>query len=388
MKIADINYPLLDYPSNFRRLGAGIIDFIILSLLTFAVFLGCSYQIIKVIPDFVNKDQIREEEMRELYQISEEAGLLTLNDEGLTYSQSQLFEFYAYKHIEYAYQLDPDFFISSGLSKIDNPYDFISINSPSDDDFYQFYVNYANEHQLIDYGNNTPREYYLNNVLKDYGEIFRLSVSEGIVPFNNAFALSLYREINGSSESSEYLTKLSDFYTLTFSKAETLLRNDPTYLTHYQIYETNYLGSMQYMAFGILISYFISYLAAYFFPTFFTKYGFTLGRFIFKLVMFKNGEPAKKLPKLAHLSLSFILQYFSLALPFIIAFGTNFLSAPFFISVNTRAFNNLLLCLISAIAFIIMYFSAFIRRDSRSLNDLICKIEIKNAKYYLEKNSK
>ncbi len=388
MKIAPENYPLLDYPSNFRRLGAGIIDFIILSLLTFGVFLGCTYQIIKVIPDFVSQDQIRESEMRELYQISEEAGLLTLNEDGLTYSQNQLFEFYVYKHIEYAYHLDPDFFIDSGVSTINNPYDFITINSPSDDDFYQFYVNYASMHQLIDYGDLSPREYYVNNILKDYGEIFRVSVNEGIVPFNNAFALSLYREINGSSDSTEYIEKLSDFYSITFTKAEELLRSDPIYQTHYQIYETNYLGSMQYLAFGILISYLIAYLAVHFLPTLLTKYGFTLGRFAFKLVMFKDDGPAKKLPKLGHLGISFILQYFALALPFIIAFGTNFLSAPFFISVNIRAFNNLLLCLISAIAFIIMYFSAFIRRDSRSLNDLICKIEIKNAKYYLEKNSK
>lgn len=389
MKINEENYSLFAPASTGSRFVAGFVDFLLCSISTILIFLGVTYQIIKVIPDFVTKDQARDTEMRELYKISEEAGLLTLNEEGITYSKAQLEEFYAYEHILRSFNLNKEYFAENGVNEIELPFDFVKEANTTNDDFYVFYVNFAPDKDIVQYNDLSPFDFYKNVILGTADDIFDIENADNeasIIPFKRTFALDLYKELKQIDESQETITVFDEFYTTTFDNAEKLLRNYSEYSKHYDVYENNYLLSMQYMAYGVLISYFISYMVIYFFPIFISKYGSTLGRVLLKLALFdENSKVCTKSKKAGHLFCGFFLQYFSVLLPFAITLGTNFLNAPFIVDSNFAIFNNTFLGVLSGILAIVCYFSVFVRSDSRSLNDLIRKQELKNAKYYLEK---
>ena len=381
MKIEKNSYELLDSVSLSKRLFSGFIDFVLLILLEFVLFLGVCHPIIKTIPSYQEYDSIRENEMNTLFSYSIEAKLLK-EENGKILNENEMFQRFVYKEVLLSFNENKDYFLTNDISSINNPYQ-VEMSSPSNNELIYFYVTYAKDNNLIDYKGMDPLDYYINVIGSSNSILSYYEINESNFPvLKPSLALSYYKEIENNKR--EELQSFYSFYDSIFQSSSKILMNEEKYKMHYEIYEDAYYKSISYLAVGVLIAHLVTYLIIYLiFPLFVFKYNMTLGRRIFKIVTFKDNDDISIYMKLVISLVFFFLSYFSIFFSFGFFFGLNFINAPLFTLFNLNISNSLF-ALISLLIFVINYVFVF-GRNNQSLADRLLDIEMKDANHFVSK---
>ena len=381
MKIEKNSYELLDSVSLSKRLFSGFIDFVLLILLEFVLFLGVCHPIIKTIPSYQEYDSIRENEMNTLFSYSIEAKLLK-EENGKILNENEMFQRFVYKEVLLSFNENKDYFLTNDISSINNPYQ-VEMSSPSNNELIYFYVTYAKDNNLMDYKGMDPLDYYIDVIGSSNSILSYYEINESNFPvLKPSLALSYYNEIENNKR--EELQSFYSFYDSIFQSSSKILMNEEKYKMHYEIYEDAYYKSISYLAVGVLIAHLVTYLIIYLiFPLFVFKYNMTLGRRIFKIVTFKDNDDISIYMKLVISLIFFFLSYFSIFFSFGFFFGLNFINAPLFTGSNLNISNSLF-ALISLLIFVINYVFVF-GRNNQSLADRLLDIEMKDANHFVSK---
>lgn len=386
MKIEENNIDILENARPSKRIWAWIIDFLTLGIGEFLIFIGVIFQIIKVLPGYIEADQGREKKMLELYDYSVSAHLIELKEGNTPRSESEMFLRYAYKEVLLSYDESKEEFQKNNIESIANPYN-LEASSPTNNELIYFFTQYANEKNLVDYGTVSPLSYYVNSVCKDtkIEDYYLIDASYTKIPvLKTVFAIELYQELVENKQG-ENFQNLYRFYDTIYQKAANIVTSQPEYQSVYQLYEAYYYRSASYVAWGILLSHLFSFLIFYLVvPLFGFGYGMSIGRRLFKEVSVVHNAPIQK-GTIALRSLFYFLEtYGSIFLSFGLFFGFNLVKSPLFIVANLQI-NNAVFALISIIILIINVFALFIRHDDRTISDNILKIDVKDANHFIEK---
>lgn len=383
MKLQENSIPLLDNARTERRLFSGLIDFAIMCILEFAIFLGVIFQIIKIIPAYTTADAKREYEMNILYDMSAEAKLIVKKDDGTICKENEMFYRYVYKEILLSYNENRLDFINDGINEIDNPYG-VSPSSKDENELIYFFTQYAYERNLLDYEGLEPLEYFVTKIGSSFNldKFFIIDETYQDIPvLKSSVAITYYKELKDNKINE--LNDLYEYYVGVFKKASILVMDQPEYKEHYKIYEDAYFSSISYIAGGILLSHTVSYLIVYLIiPLFAFGYGSTIGRRILKIVIVDGEKEISKAKIVLNAMLYYLQSYFSVFISFGLFFGLNMLNAPLFIA-GSLQINNSLFSIISLILFIISY-SFIFRKSLRTLNDSILSLDFKDARHFIQ----
>lgn len=388
MKIEENNIDILDNARPSKRIWAWIIDFLTLGIGEFLIFIAVIFQIIKVLPGYVEADQGREKKMFELYDYSVSAHLIELKEDNTPRSETEMFIRFAYKEILLSYDESKEEFQKNGIETISNPYE-MKPSSLENNELLYFFTQYANEKKLIDYQGTSALSYYVNTICNDskITEYYLIDSSYSKIPvLKTVFAIDLYKELLENKQGDNF-QNLYRFYDATYQKAANIVTNQPEYKSIYTEYESYYYRSVSYIAYGILISHLLSFIIFYLIiPLLSFGYGMSLGRRFFKEVSIIDNEPIGK-GSIALRSVFYFLEtYCSILLSFGLVFGFNLVKSPLFIIGNIQI-SNAIFALISIVILIVNVFALFVRHDDRAISDNILNIDVKDANHFAEKSS-
>ncbi len=388
MKIEENNIDILDNARPSKRIWAWIIDFLTLGIGEFLIFIAVIFQIIKVLPGYVEADQGREKKMFELYDYSVSAHLIELKEDNTPRSETEMFIRFAYKEILLSYDESKEEFQKNGIETISNPYE-MKPSSLENNELLYFFTQYANEKKLIDYQGTSALSYYVNTICKDskITEYYLIDSSCSEIPvLKTVFAIDLYKELLENKQGDNF-QNLYRFYDATYQKAANIVTSQPEYKSIYTEYEFYYYRSVSYIAFGILISHLLSFIIFYLIiPLFSFGYGMSLGKRLFKEVSIIDNKPIGK-GNIALRSVFYFLEtYCSILLSFGLVFGFNLVKSPLFVIGNIQI-SNAIFALISIVILIVNVLALFVRHDDRTISDNILNIDVKDANHFAEKSS-
>ncbi len=121
MKIEESNIDILEKARPSKRIFAWLIDFLLLSVGEFLIFIGIVFQIIKIMPGYAEADKGREVEMLKLYSYSVSAHLVELKEDNTPVSETEMYLHFCYKEILLSFDEFGTDFKNNGIDEIDNP---------------------------------------------------------------------------------------------------------------------------------------------------------------------------------------------------------------------------------------------------------------------------
>ncbi len=385
MKIEENNIDLLENASAGKRILSWIIDFLPLSISEFLIFIGIVFQVIKVMPGYIDADKGREREMLELYSYSVSAHLIELKEDNTPVSESEMFYRFCYKEILLSFDEFKTEFSNNGVEEILNPLNQEK-SSISNNELLYFYLDYVPNNGLIDYKGVSPLSYYVNTVCEgtSLGEYYLINATSIEIPvLKSSFAISLYNELKESKRSTSF-QNLYSFYDTIYQKASKVITSLDAYKEIYAVYEAYYYKSAAYTAYGILLSHLLSFLIFYLIvPMFCFGYGASIGRRIFLEASTHENKPIPKGLTALRSLFYFFETYCSLFLSFSLFFGFNLLKSPLFV-IGSLQISNAVFALFSAFILLINFFAVLIRRDNRTISEALLKIDVKDARHYTE----
>lgn len=388
MKIEENNIDILDNARPSKRIWAWIVDFLTLGIGEFLIFIAVIFQIIKVLPGYVEADQGREKKMFELYDYSVSAHLIELKEDNTPRSETEMFIRFAYKEILLSYDESKEEFQKNGIETISNPYE-MKPSSLENNELLYFFTQYANEKKLIDYQGTSTLSYYVNTICNDskITEYYLIDPSYSKFPvLKTVFAIDLYKELLENKQGDNF-QNLYRFYDATYQKAANIVTNQPEYKSIYTEYESYYYRSVSYIAYGILISHLLSFIIFYLIiPLLSFGYGMSLGKRIFKEVSIIDNKPIGKGDIALRSVFYFLETYCSILLSFGLVFGFNLVKSPLFVIGNIQI-SNAIFALISIAILIVNVLALFVRHDDRTISDNILNIDVKDANHFAEKSS-
>ncbi len=397
------------YLSSARRIYSSLLDALLMAAVSFCLLLA-SNAIVGQIPTYSNKIEAINSLRIEMYQIQEETKLFEFetkengekNYDSLI-SQNDVFKKYALSNILYSYDLNKTEWDAKYAKENDNPNVVkerygVESTSYSNDYLAYFFVNYAKENNA---NNNLfslmASETYISHyktILKNHSKGAQWEYYEGedeLPSLKIDYAYTLYRYVvfqEGGQEGLNTYNFLISQYQGVFEYAENVLFNSSRYQNIYQQYKENYASCSRIISLFSLVSYILTFLLCYLLPTLLFKEGQSVGQFAFKAaVINKDGLEVSKGELLLRDLVSFFSFFPVMLFSCFFAGGLNSGWMYPLISINGIGISFFNITVVLFVVSIINTFLMLIRKDKRSLTELVSSTVVIDMRYYQDHRS-
>ncbi len=397
------------YLSFTRRIYSSLLDALLMVVVSFCLLLA-SNAIVGNTPAYSSQIDAISSLRVDMYKIQEETKLFEFKtkDNGETdyenlVSQNDIFKKYVLSNVLYSYDLNKDNWDAKYVKENDNPYTVkdeygVESASYSNDYLAYFFVNYAKDNNENDNlfaltSNETYMAHY-KTLLKNYsmGAEWNYFEGEDALPsLKMDYAYTLYRyvafEEGGQAGLNTYNYLISQYQGV-FEYAEKVLFNSSRYQNVYQQYKEHYASCSKIISLFSFISYIVTFALCYLLPTFLFKEGQSIGLFVFKAgIINKDGLEVSKGEVLLRDLISFFTFFSCMLFSCFFAGGLNSGWMYPLISINGIgiSFFN-----ITAVLFIICIINSIImlvRKDKRSLAELVSSTIVIDKRYYQDHRS-
>lgn len=387
-----------DIPVNgLRRGGAFLIDFLIITIVSF-LFILIGTAILNNTTLYNKKIEALNQAMLECYKIEDEAKIYEFIGEGdekykTPRPQEEIFEEYCLKHILYSFEMNPEPFNNYGI-EINNPNN-LEPASYTNDNLAYFYVEYVPLHNennnIVDFQGDNPKLYFYKQLKNTFVDLSMWVFDEKTysLPYlDGYFAIDLYKYLFEDSNHQAGLTNynlLAVSYQKLWEQEVDQLINSATFNIHYQIYKENY-ASLSYIVNIICFSsYILTFLIVWLLPQLIFKDGQTIGKRLLKIrVVDKEGYPLMLHQNIIRNLILFFLLYGTMMVPCFLSGGLNsgWMYPLFEISgVGFSTFSFMAIFLIIDIISFIMILGS---RDKIGFDDMIANTHCIDYRYHVD----
>lgn len=392
-----------------KRFLSFCIDYVLVLLVSYLIFL-LGYEVIKSNNSYVNAGNIVDQEIEYYNDFVEDTRIVEFVDGERVDNQVTILK-NACRAIYHAYQntSSPDFVIpdselhgsiinADGTETITvSSYGEASLESDDVAYFYTKYVVENSDKQIVNYYNSTPLEYLYsiyNKYFDGYGIYANNNDGVSIPCLTPEAASKMYiylfnqeMQVNNNDLWQECKDTFYNFmtgYKGMLDESENLLvRSEPYYSTHYVVYRKYYEMQGQYVNYGLLCSFSISYLLVMLLPKLLLRDGRTLGRLVMSLGVISNTSEnipwyatviQSTLGVIGFMSTMLLIYLFK---PFNGVY--DFMMMPLLPSLSWFTMGSLFLIIV--IAAITIYISTLFMHYKTSLVDLLTRCNVVDLKH-------
>lgn len=315
-------------------------------------------------------------QVEKMLSLTNEAHLSEVDKKGNVLSLNEMYKKYAIGHILLSYELNEEKFNEKGIDDIVvEGYSKITIES---DYLANLYYNYLPSlyDNPIDYKGMSGSSYFKKVISEINNDVSMYNLEEEYPSIKVEFAIELYKfivleEKMDNKEGLDANTLFADIFTKTFEYNSNVFQKLDFYIAEYNIYSEAYQNLVNYINIIYFGCYFVSFLIVFVFVPFVNRKHVPVGELLSRIVICDYyEEKAKGWQYLIRTLISFILY---LPVLFIVCFllgGTKAIYSVLF-SIGSIHVNMLSFILIASIIIIINFAVCSIKKDKRSLVDVL-----------------
>ena len=289
---------------------------------------------------------------------------------------------YSYEHSDYDLNVDPDNY----KAKQEEMSLFPEVTNYNDDFLGYFYVTYAADKNIVDYGGAEPSSYFINNILKindaSEGGMFFTNVSDKYPTLIPSVRTALFNyEVNKSNTSSNASidSKFFSYFVKLYEEAGNFLLKYAPYKEAYDTYNAAYDRINNFNKLSIYVSFFSSLIICCLIVPLFNRHKQNVAQLILKRVDLSDDLKVK--PRVYFTRMIYDLVRNAPSIVFIaFVVSQNVLFEGLFY-IGTYPVTLLLVAIILSIINIISLMLGLVRKDNRNL----CMLLSNSDHYYVKK---
>lgn len=367
-----------------RKVGSSLIDGLLLLIVGVILTFTLGFSGLRNNQHFKENNDLCFQSIHEMYKIQDEAKLQILNEDGESVlATADYFEVYITKQIYRSYLHFKEDFLSANISLSFDE----ALTRLENDELAYYFIQFKLEKniQVEDYENQSPLDYFKTKIFfQNFSRDDYLSEVGNLPILKSSVAIPLYQQLTKAEKHQDLFYAYSDAVLAIRNIGLKDLLHYNVYQNYYVQYEKAYQMMARYENRMLLLTYTFSFLLCIALPFLISKDGWTIGRILTRTryIGMQNEKPSFG-KKGGILILSWLCNLGILILISLFTLGFQNLSLPY-LTIQSIHFSFLQLLLISMAFFIINTLMMCIRKDHRSLIDLLWKVKQVDITCYVE----